>query len=91
MIHAAGGKAVWAHPFYVYKDFRKMQLTRQEVFATLACLIPFRLDGIESCYPAFNSETQTWLVELARKYNLLFTAGSDFHGSEGSDLITMEI
>lgn len=91
LIHDAGGKAVWAHPFYVYKDFEKMQLTHQEVLAILEYLIPFHLDGIEAFYPAFDNKTQTWLVELTHKYNLLFTAGSDFHGSKGRDLISMEI
>ena len=35
LIHNAGGKAVWAHPFCVYKQFVKTNITEKEVFINI--------------------------------------------------------
>lgn len=69
LIHAAGGVAVLAHPVYV-TDFPQM----------VERLVPAGLDGIEVCYPAHTQELETQARQLALKYDLVMTGGSDFHG-----------
>ena len=41
------------------------------------------LDGIEVFYPAHTFTMKQNLLGLARKYGLLATAGSDYHGPHG--------
>ncbi|MBR4355228.1 MAG: hypothetical protein IKP96_01440, partial [Elusimicrobiaceae bacterium] len=41
------------------------------------------LDGIEVFYPAHTYTVKQTLLELARKYALLCTGGSDYHGPKG--------
>ncbi|MFQ5925978.1 MAG: PHP domain-containing protein [Terriglobia bacterium] len=66
IIQASDGLAVWAHP-------PRHRLERQ-----LAALVALGLDGIE----AYNGrrEGETAASVLARKHNLVVTAGSDWHG-----------
>lgn len=87
LIHSAGGKAIWAHPFCVYKNFRKIGINREEVERTLDVLKKMGIDGLEAYYRAFSEEEQTWLYETARNNQMLYTAGSDFHGSPGRSTI----
>ncbi len=77
-IHKAGGMAVFAHPCC-------------SSVLSLDCLVKklknFGLDGIEAYYPynrhrgiiKFHSRKKPF--ELAKKYNLILTGGTDEHGS----------
>ncbi len=69
LIHSAGGAAVLAHPVFV-ADYRAM-VTR---------LLPAGLDGLEVFYPKHSPKLEGELRALARRYNLVMTGGSDFHG-----------
>ena len=91
LIHNAGGKAIWAHPFCVYKQFVKTNITEEEVVAILELLKNTGLDGMEAYYHAFSKERQNWLYALAKKNNMIYTAGSDFHGSKGRDFMGIEL
>jgi predicted metal-dependent phosphoesterase TrpH len=42
----------------------------------------FGIDGVETYYPGYNSSTINSLNELTKKYNLLTSGGSDFHGDK---------
>ncbi|RLC98905.1 MAG: hypothetical protein DRI65_17780, partial [Chloroflexota bacterium] len=73
-IHKSGGLAVLAHPALL-GCFNSSQFIR-----VLRNLIHHNLDGIE-VYHSSHSPIQTrHYLDLARKYNLLVTGGSDFHG-----------
>lgn len=91
LIHCAGGKAVWAHPFHVYQDFRKVRIERPDVLASLELFRSMGLDGIEAYYAAFCEEDRKWLYDLASGNDMICTAGSDFHGSEGRSMLGMEM
>lgn len=67
-IKKAGGIAVIAHPGMVSSvwDFPAWKEAG--------------LDGVEVFYPAHTATLKTELLSLARKYGLLCTAGSDYHG-----------
>lgn len=65
LIHECGGIAVLAHPCLYKKN-------------NIEDLIKLGIDGIEAIYPKTNNE-ETKYRNLAKKYNLVVTAGSDFH------------
>jgi 3',5'-nucleoside bisphosphate phosphatase len=73
VIHAAGGVAIWAHPFFDIGD-------RDEAGATLDGFVADGLDGAECFYITHEREQTEWLYgELARR-ELLATGSADFHG-----------
>ncbi len=74
-IHAAGGVAVWAHPFWDVKD-------PDEVTETIARFSACGLDGVECFYITHDHEQTDLLVERCREGELLMTGSSDFHGPE---------
>lgn len=89
-IHAAGGKAVWAHPFIVYHDFQKQKLTFDEVTLALAFFQQLGLDGIEADYWDFQEKERAQLRELSSCHSLFYTCGSDFHGSRHRNHLGIE-
>ncbi|MEK6266344.1 MAG: PHP domain-containing protein [Clostridium sp.] len=48
-------------------------------------MLRFNFDGIEAVYPQNSKKQKAHLKAKAREYNLLITAGSDFHGITTSD------
>jgi predicted metal-dependent phosphoesterase TrpH len=73
LIHAAGGLAVWAHPFW--------DITEPErVIEVLATFHEAGMDGVEAFY-ASHTEPQTQLLaQRAAEHGMLTTGSSDFHG-----------
>lgn len=76
-IHAAGGYAVWAHPYYIKGTTQN--LTLEQVETALKNLVSFGLDGVECCYAQFSEPEVNALRALAAKYNLMQTVGTDYH------------
>ena len=76
LIHDADGAAVLAHPVFV-PDFPTV----------VERLVPVGLDGIEVNYPEHTPEVSDCARELARKYDLVMTGGSDFHGSDAKPML----
>ena len=70
VIHAAGGLAVWAHPFW----------DLDEPLDTLHEFAGFGIDGVEAFYPTFTAEQTAQLHAAARERGLLTTGSTDFHG-----------
>lgn len=68
-IHAAGAVAVAAHP-------GRTRLSDEEI----AALVAHGLDGIEIYYPAHSEHETAHFEELADRFHLLVTGGSDDHG-----------
>lgn len=75
MIHDAGGVAVWAHPT------RSKDVSREHLEARLIDLHAAGLDGVETFYAAYSPDETAWCERMARKYGLLESGGSDFHGT----------
>lgn len=69
LIHSAKGVAVMAHP---------IQYDNIELLEELA--EKGKLDGVEVYHYTANDEQKAKLIEIADKYNLIVTGGSDFHG-----------
>lgn len=74
LITAAGGVPVLAHPCLIKSDHPDML----EVLIEQLCGIG--LMGLEAYYPDHSPDDVTRYLELARKFNLVVTGGSDFHG-----------
>lgn len=74
-IHAAGGLAVWAHPFWDI-DSDEAVLDTVDRFSALG------LDGVE-CFYATHTEAQTRLIAgHCESRGMLTTGSADFHGPD---------
>lgn len=74
-IAAAGGVAVWAHPF------TGGSRSDSNVRETLRVLVGLGLGGIESSYGEYSPEVREKLISLAREHKVVPTGGSDYHGA----------
>jgi len=78
-IRGAGGMAVLAHPFLLQL---RHEATLESLVVTLKSM---GLAGIEAYYPDHSPSQTAGYIELANRYGLLITGGSDYHGSLKSD------
>lgn len=79
LILAADGIPILAHPIlYRFSDAR--------LEALVAELKEAGLMGIEAIYSTYNAGEERQIRDLASKYHLLLSGGSDFHGSNKPDL-----
>lgn len=69
VIHSAGGIAVLAHP-PVYDSMNLLETLAKKNL----------IHGVETYHPQTNAETREKISEIADKYGLIKTGGSDFHG-----------
>ena len=77
IIHRAGGLAVLAHPGQLDPGMKIQPRIIRE-------LVDRGLDGLEIYYPGHTKKMMKRLHGSAKKYNLLVTGGSDFHGHNRS-------
>ncbi|MBQ7658411.1 MAG: PHP domain-containing protein [Butyrivibrio sp.] len=70
----AGGVPVLAHPILYHLSDRKLD-------ALVARLKNAGLKGIEAIYSTYSPSEERRIKELAAKYDLLISGGSDFHGA----------
>ncbi len=81
LIHRAGGKVFLAHPLLFENDMQRLEVCVADLKAK-------GLDGIEALYSAFSQSECDELCRLAQKYDLLVSAGTDFHLVNGKNLGT---
>ena len=74
IIHQAGGIAVLAHPGILEKHTKALPLLMAE-------LVERGLDGIEAYYPSHSPAVEKKMRSFAKKYHLVLTGGSDYHGN----------
>lgn len=77
IIHRAGGIAVLAHPIAIECSAGWLQTGHIEL------LTQFGLDGLEVNHPRLDPDARTHFINLARKFDLIITGGSDEHGGNG--------
>jgi predicted metal-dependent phosphoesterase TrpH len=75
VIHAAGGVAVWAHPFWDIAD-------PDQVLRSLRYFAAKGLDGVECFYAEHTREQALLLHDACEGLGLLSTGSADFHGPE---------
>lgn len=74
MIHQGKGKAILAHPLLYH-------LTEEQLEELVQSLVQSGLDGIEAIYSTNTGLDEVRMRQLAKKYGIFITGGSDFHGS----------
>ena len=74
-IHAAGGVAIWAHPFWDVED-------PEEVLAMIDRFLALGIDGVEAFYVTHTREQTELLAARCDELALLSTGSADFHGPE---------
>jgi PAS domain S-box-containing protein len=72
-VHQAGGRVFLAHPFTASAD-------PADIDRLVAELKAQGLDGIEALYTPYPAVSRQLLIDMARKYDLLVSAGTDYHG-----------
>ena len=77
-ILSSGGIPVLAHPAYGSGDEIIMG---EELDARVQRLMGYGLAGLEAFYSGFTDKIQKQVLDLAEKYDLYVTAGSDYHGA----------
>ena len=82
-IRADGGHVSLAHPYQVGLD-------RERFEALLGGLKENGLEGMECFYPRHTPEQTAFYLELAGRYDLHVTGGSDFHGERVKPDITLK-
>lgn len=70
LVHAAGGAAVVAHPFWDVRDPDHVR----------ALVESLPLEGVESFYPSHSRDETAFCLELCAERGLTPTGSSDFHG-----------
>lgn len=73
LITNSGGIPVLAHP-------KSLELTEKDFLILLKNMINCGLKGIEVFHSSHTKEEMQHYLEIANKYNLLISGGSDFHG-----------
>lgn len=74
-IHAAGGVAVWAHPFWDISE-------PAEVRSSIERFVTLGIDGVEAFYITHTEEQTRLLYDDCERRGLLSTGSADFHGPE---------
>jgi 3',5'-nucleoside bisphosphate phosphatase len=74
LLREAGGVAVVAHPGLLPVE------PGPEFEATIAELRDMGTRGIEVFYPGHSPERTAYFAEIARRYDMVATGGTDFHG-----------
>jgi predicted metal-dependent phosphoesterase TrpH len=70
LIHAAGGAAVVAHPFWDVSEPAQVR----------ALVESLALEGVEAFYPSHTRDETAFCLELCAERGLVPTGSSDFHG-----------
>lgn len=73
LITNSGGIPVLAHP-------KSLELSEKEFLILLKDMINCGLKGIEVYHSSHTKEEMDYYLEIANKYDLLISGGSDFHG-----------
>jgi hypothetical protein len=74
LIKSCGGIAVLAHPYIINRD------------EFIPRFVEFGLQGLEVYYSEHSQSMVNFYLDLAKKFNLLVTGGSDFHGQVKPDV-----
>ena len=82
-IRSDGGRAALAHPYQLGLDDERLD-------ALIRPLKDSGSEAIECSYPRHTPEQTAFYLELARRYDLHVTGGSDFHGERVRPDITLK-
>lgn len=87
LIKKAGGITVVAHPLTLGRSNFDKEKTEKIIIELIKKLKKQGLDGIEVYYSMHSKKQEKILSALAKKYALLITGGSDWHGEKNKPSI----
>ena len=73
IITSSGGIPILAHP-------KSLKLSENDLINLIEKMLEHGLRGIEVYHPTQTEEERKVLLEIAKKYDLLISGGTDFHG-----------
>ena len=76
-IKAAKGRVIWAHPL---GGENVKRMSEERFYKQLHFLLDAGIEGLEVYYSRYNQDEVAYLENVANKYNLLISGGSDYHG-----------
>lgn len=76
-LKSAGAIPVWAHPI---GGEGERHIKKEEFYPKLKTMLEAGIEGIECYYSRYNADEIKFLVDCAKKNNLLISGGSDYHG-----------
>ncbi len=79
-IHAAGGITVWAHPVYRERNEHAWARRVMKRFSALG------LDAVEGYYSLFGPGETEMVTQLADRFELAVSGGSDYHGDNSPNI-----
>ena len=82
-IAASGGIPVWAHPL---GGEGERHLSEPEFHRLLSHLLSCGIRGLECFYSRYEPEEISFLRDQARRWGLLVSAGSDYHGTHKKNI-----
>jgi predicted metal-dependent phosphoesterase TrpH len=75
LIHSNGGVAILAHPGTNHRD------------DLIPELVSIGLDGLEAYHHSYAHHTTIKYINMAKKFGLIYTGGSDCHGARGGRIL----
>jgi len=81
VIRQAGGKVILSHPLGPKISLKQISSDKSEQEKMIAEFSEHGLDGLECYGTGHNQEDTEFCLAMCEKYNLIITAGSDWHGS----------
>jgi len=91
MIHSAGGRIIWAHPYEILEGNCKKELTENQIESICSKLKSMNVDGIEVYYQKYNQNQISFLNDLKIKYGFIASGGTDYHGKSSQPNTYIEI
>jgi predicted metal-dependent phosphoesterase TrpH len=91
LIHSAGGKLLWAHPFDILYDIKKVRIEKELVDKIASKLKIKKVDGIEVYYQPFNEDQIQFLKSIQEKYQFIASSGTDYHGKESRKVTYVDL
>lgn len=74
----AGAIPVWAHPL---GGEGEVHISEEKFLQQLDVMKMYGIKGLECYYSRYNTDEISFLVNCAKKHNLLISGGSDYHGT----------
>ncbi|HCJ37178.1 MAG TPA: hypothetical protein DHV37_02485, partial [Erysipelotrichaceae bacterium] len=76
-IKEAKGRVIWAHPL---GGENVKRMSEEQFYKQLHFLLDAGIEGLEVYYSRYNQDEVAFLENVANKYHLLISGGSDYHG-----------
>ena len=80
---SAGAIPVWAHPL---GGEGEEHLTEKEFLTELEIMKSYSIKGLECYYSRYSEQEEIFLVNCAKRNNLLISGGSDYHGTNKKNI-----